>query len=225
MKRFTLGAALVLVTCGSASGAPITVQGILFPDGPSSFVDEVVSYSPGAGVGVNGPQVFNDPLAVIGLPNYNGATGAVSLGRANPPSVLAELIVKFTDNSLTTSGNANADLFLFEVGTDVEPFLLAISQDGFNWIDLGKILGQPAAVDIDGFAGVVLGAKYSYVRLRDDPTVTSPFNQTFAEADFDAIGAISSAPPVVSEVPEPATFAMAAVGLAAIAVARRRGPK
>jgi MYXO-CTERM domain-containing protein len=70
--------------------------------------------------------------------------------------------------------------------------------------------------------GVVAGAKCSYIRLRDDPSATSPVSVTFAEADFDAIGAISSAPPVVSEVPEPATFAMAAVGLAAITVARRR---
>jgi hypothetical protein len=221
MVRSTLSALFVLTLgSGAAFAAPITVGGILFPGGPESFVDAVVSYSPGGGVGVNGPQVFNDPQAIIGLPDYNGSTGAVSLGDANLPSPnLAELIVRFVDNSLTTSGTTTPDLHIFEVGTDVEPFLLAISVDGMTWLNLGSFQGQPASIDIDAFPGVVQGAKYSFLRFRDDPTVTSPFNRTFAEADFDAIGAISSAAPAA--VPEPASLALAAVAL--LGMHARRG--
>jgi hypothetical protein len=172
----------------------IRIGGIEFPAGAVSFADLVVSYTPGAGVGTSGSQVFNDPSAALGTPNYNGNTGAVSLGRAvagNPG--IAQLIVRFTDNSLTTSGNNTPDLHIFEVGADVEPFLIAISQDGLTWVEIGSLSGQPTSIDIDAVAGVIPGAKYSFVRLRDDPNTTSPFNVTFAEADIDAIGAISSA--------------------------------
>jgi hypothetical protein len=196
------------------------VGGILFPGGPESFADVVVSYSPGAGVGTSGGQIFNDPAAALGLPNYNGSTGAVSLGNANLPTPNpAELIVRFTDNSLTTSGNSTPDLHIFEVGVDVERFFVAISQDGVNWLEIGSLSGQPTSIDIDAVPGVVLGAQYSFVRLRDDPSVTSPFNQTFAEADIDAIGAISSAPAVA---PEPSRIGLVGMGLLAGAVLRRR---
>jgi hypothetical protein len=222
MIRSALAAVFVMTLgSGAAIAAPITVGGILFPGGPESFVDAVVSYSPGGGVGVLGAQVFNDPLAIIGLPNYNGNTGAVSLGDANLPSPnVAELIVRFTDNALTTSGTTTPDLHIFEVGTDIEPFLLAISIDGIAWLNLGSFQGQPASIDIDAFAGVVQGAKYSFLRFRDDPSVTSPFNRTFAEADFDAIGAISSSAPAA--VPEPVSAALFGLGLIGTLTARYR---
>ena len=207
----------------TAYASPITVGGILFPGGVASFADAVISYNPGPGVGVSGSQVFNNPLAVLGLPNYNGNTGAASLGAANPSvPTSAELIIQFTDNSLTTSGNSSADLHIFEVGAVVERFFVAISQDGLSWIELGSVLGQPTSIDIDAFtgAGVVLGAQSSFVRLRDDPTVSGS-GFPFAEADIDAIGAISSAA-AVNAVPEPATVTLFGAGLGALALARRR---
>ena len=220
VQRLYAGVLFVMLA-GSAEGAPIVVQGILFPGGAASFADAVVSYSPGAGVGVLGSQVFNDPSAALRLPNYNGATGAVSLGDANLPTPNpAELVLRFTDNSLTPSGNATPDLHVFEVGTDVESFLVAISQDGVNWIDLGAVSGQPTSIDIDGKPGVVAGALYSFVRLRDDPSVTSPFSRTFAEADIDAVGAISSGAAV--PVPEPGTLMLLGLGLAAARGVRQR---
>lgn len=219
MRRSLFAVFLALAWSGAASAAPITVGGILFPGGPESFADAVVSYSPGGGVGTNGAQVFNDPSAAVGLPNYNGSTGAVSLGDANLPAPNpAELIIRFTDNSLTTSGNDTPDLHIFEIGTDVERFVVAISLDGVDWLEIGSLSGQPTSIDIDAVPGVVPGARYSFVRLRDDPSVTSPFNQTFAEADIDAIGAISSAPAVA---PEPSLLGLLGVGLLGGAARRR----
>ena len=142
--------------CRSPSVASIS------PAAPNRSPTRSSATAPGGGVGVLGSQVFNDPLAVLGLPDYNGSTGAVSLGNANlPVPSTAELIVRFTNNSLTTSGTSAADLHLFEVGTDIEPFLLAISIDGISWVDLGSFQGQPASIDIDAFAGVTQGAQYA----------------------------------------------------------------
>ena len=121
------------------------------------------------------------------------------------------------DNSLTTSGDATADLHIFEVGSAVEIFNVSISQDLITWIDLGDLSGQPTSIDIDGVAGVVAFAQYSYVRLID----VGP-NQTgspFGEADIDAIGAISSAPAVAMNAP--GAIAVFALGLAGMVWRRR----
>ena len=126
--------------------------------------------------------------------------------------------MRFSDNSLTTSGDATADLHIFEVGARVEVFNIAISQDLVNWIDLGDLSGQPTSIDIDAVAGVVQFAQYSYVRLTDvDPNQTG---SPFGEADIDAIGAISSAPPVA--IHAPGALAFLGLGFAAMMLRRRR---
>ena len=146
----------------TAGAAPITVGGVTFPQGASSFADVIVTYTPGFGVGVSGSQVFDDPQAALGVPDYNGATGAVSLGSfvAGTPAS-AQLVVRFSDNSLTTSGDSTPDLHIFEVGTNVESFFVAISLDGTTWLErAAPVSGQPTSIDIDTLPGVVLGAQY-----------------------------------------------------------------
>lgn len=198
------GVAMLLGASGGAWAIPI--GGIEFPDGYVSFADAVVSYSPGADVAAG----YNDPTAALGAPDYPGSPGTgtfASLGNSG------SLVLQFTDNSLTTSGDATADLHVFEIGEAVEWFNLAISTDGNNWIDLGNILGQPTSVDIDAFAGVVAGTSYSFVRLLD--VAPNQSNSPWGEADIDAVGAISSASPVTppTSVPEPAPLGLLLVGL------------
>ena len=164
----------------------IPIGGVEFPDGISSFADAVVSYSPGPDIGVN----FSDPSSALGTPDWSGSaqTGSTSLGKGG------ELVLQFTDNSLTTSGDANSDLWIFEIGGVTEFFNVAISTDNTNWIDLGDVLGQPTGIDIDSITGVTIGAFYSYVRLQDVAPDQTGFPSP--EADIDAVGAISSAPPI-----------------------------
>lgn len=196
------GAALSLST--GAAAMPTTYSGITFPDGDISFADEVISFNPGPDVAAP----HDDQNLVLGAPDGSH----ISLGENG------SIIVRFSDNSLTTSGDATADLHIFEVGARVEVFNIAISQDLVNWIDLGDLNGQPTSIDIDAVAGVVQFAQYSYVRLTDvDPNQTG---SPFGEADIDAIGAISLAPPVA--IHAPGALAFLGLGFAAMMLRRRR---
>ena len=146
---------------------------------------------------------------------------SVSLGRGGV------IVVEFTDNALTGSGNSDADLHIFEIGSDVEDTFVEISQDGINFIDVGKVFGSTSSIDIDPFLaaeGLLSSALFTFVRLTDDPNEGQSSGQ-FVGADIDAVGAISSAPPptpIVAPVPLPAGLVLGATAFAALGVARRR---
>ena len=200
------------ILLAAAEANAVVIGGVDFPDGAASFADQVVSYSPGTDVG-SGPGVWDDPSQALGVPDYDAGTltGATSLGEGG------ELVLQFTDNSLTTSGDNSLDLYIFEIGDVVELFNVAISTDGVSWIDLGDVDGQPTGIDIDPIAGVTAGALYSFVRLRDVLPAQTDF--PFGEADIDAVGAISSAP---ASIPEPSTLGLLVLGaLGAFTVKRK----
>src|SRR5699024_3106807 len=124
------------------------------------FADSVVGYSPGWGV----VSPYDDPANALGAPDYsNGSSGYVSLGTGGT------LDLRFTDNALTTSGDNAMDLWIFEIGGQVEPTYLYLSHDGVNWISIGQVGGSTSGVDIDAFvgAGIIAGESYDYVRLVD----------------------------------------------------------
>jgi hypothetical protein len=204
------GVALLVIGASNAYAAPITIDGITFPQGEASFADAVVSFAPGPDVG----GTYANPSSALGLPDYNASagTGATSLGQ------FGNLVVRFTDNSLTTSGDSTPDLHIFEIGASTEFFKVEISKDGGTWLNLGNVLGQPTSIDIDAAPGIIAGALYSWVRLSDVRPSQSPF--PFGEADIDAVGAISSGAPI----PEPGTLSLLGLALLSIpAVRRRRG--
>ena len=102
------------------------------------------------------------------------------------------VVVAFLDNALVDV--EGPDLHVFEVGADVEPTTLAISEDGEGWIEVGGIEGGRADVDIAGVAEP--GATYSYVRLTDGE---SDCGSAWPGADLDAVGAIGSGRRIVLE--------------------------
>lgn len=181
----------------AAGAAPIEVRGILFAAGESAFADEVVSF-------VIPPNVTNvDPSAALGVPDGD----FVSIGTEG------ELVLRFTDNSVTTSGTPEDDLYVFEGGSVFEQIALSVSTDGIGWIDVGTSSAATTGFDLDAFlgAGIVPGTRYSFVRIVD--LLPEESNLFFAGADIEGVGAITSGPAV----PEPGSALLVALGLAGTA--------
>ena len=216
MKHF-VRVIVIVVLCAVTTqyAAAIPYGGVEFPQGASSFADQVIAYSNTSGVG----PTHDDPTDALGIPNYGSDTNYVSLGDQG------SLALKFTDNSLTTSGDSDLDLWVFEIGAAIEPTSVAISTNGTNWIDVGATSGATSGIDIDAYigpGGVTLWEKYSYVRLID--LLPHQSGYPFEAADIDAVGAISSAPPV-GIIPEPATLTLLGVALGAIGLVSRKRPR
>jgi hypothetical protein len=214
----TVVATLAAMGC-AAAGAEV-FHGIEFPGGASSFADAVVSYDPSFGGGTIPAPTYRNPSQALGTPNFGDAPDPtyVSLGAGG------RIVLRFTDNSLTGSGNSNLDLWIFEIGPDVEDTFVDVSKDGINWFAVGKVFGSTSGIDLDAF-GFGTSDFFSFVRLTDDINEGATSGTTVG-ADIDAVGAISTAPPVPppGRVPEPGTLLLAGLGLAlatAIRLARK----
>ena len=157
---------------------------VFFPCGDLSFADEVVSFTSGE------PKAWAEadriPEEALGIPDYDGNDNYLTLGCGGV------LVVRFTDNSLIDIDGP--DLYVFEIGPAVEPTDLAISRDGESWVEIGRIAGGRAEVDVADF---VDGPEpYSHVRLIDGRT---DCGGEYPGADIDAIGAIGA----IGSSPEP----------------------
>jgi hypothetical protein len=200
----------------------IPIGGVEFPDGAVSFADAVVLYEPAFGGGTVPSAANSDPSNSLGVPEVPGNTsiGACSGVPANCPFVSlgsgGRITLQFTDNLLTGSGDSALDLWIFEVGPDIEDTFVEISMDGSSWFDIGKVFGTTGGIDIDAF-GFDSSDTFGFVRLRDDPNEGATGGPSVG-ADIDAVGAIST----IRTAPEPATLALLALGAAAIGFRRRR---
>ncbi len=164
-----------------------TTQGskFLFPDGEISWADAVTSFTPGDPAAGRS----RDPSAALGVPDYQGTDDAqdeatyVSLGHGG------ELVLEFTDNVLVDG--EGADLAIFEIGPEVEPMLVAISEDGQNWVDVGRVEGATCSVDVAPFVGA--GQRFRFVKLTDAKAGKSNDSE-WPGADVNAVGAIHTLP-------------------------------
>lgn len=189
MKRILFIISASLLMCALQVSAA-EYGGVEFPGGEASFADSVYSYEQGSNVDQG--TLYTDPSNSLGAPDYSGGDDQyVSLGNGGT------LVLRFSDNSLTTSSNSDHDLWIFEIGPAVEATEVYISRDAINWIYVGEVSGSTSGVDIDAYVGngVVSGEKYSYVKLIDNYDDDFSSSGT-SGADIDAVGAISSSQPV-----------------------------
>ncbi len=222
-NRFCAGALVAILGLATPTLAATTYSGITFPDGDVSFADQVIDFAVGDGVATP----YDDPSDVLGAPDFMGpggssASGAFSLGSpGRSPDNLDDTLfgfvtVQFTDNALTTSGDAAVDLYIFEVGSAfggvVEDFRVEISTDNSLWIDLGVVRGNNfVGLDIDSVTGVNSGDLFSFVRVTDALGGTNS-GSPFSGPDIDAIGAISSSAPAPVPLPASALLLLASIG-------------
>ena len=155
---------------------------IKLPFGDISFADKVMSYRAGNPAPIPENSKPNDAL---GKPDFNieKVTGFVSLGTGG------ELILAFTDNALVNIDGP--DLYVFEVGKYVEETFLYVSKNGKSWINVGKISGGNALIEIGD--STKPGDIFTYVKLVDAGTATRKGDKMWPGADIDAIAAIGSA--------------------------------
>ena len=170
-----------------------TTQGskVVFPSGAISWADAVVSFTPGDPAASRS----RDPKAALGEPDYQGTDDAadeatyVSLGHGG------ELVLALTDNVLVDG--EGPDLAIFEIGPEVEPMLVAISEDGQNgFIDVGRVEGSTCSVDIAPF--VEPGQRFRFIRLTDAKAGKSN-DSDWPGADVNAVGAINTLPILPAE--------------------------
>lgn len=203
---------LAITSPGQAIFIGNTQGGAEFPEGVVSFTDTLVTYTPGL-VGANPTDPHRGAFNALGLPDYAGINSCpsqagcrfVSLGDGG------SLVLRFDDNKLTGNGDNALDLWVFEVGPDIEDTFVDISMEGLIWHPVGKVFGSTAGIDIDAF-GFTAADQFAFIRLTDDTNEGGQSGSTVG-ADIDAVGAISA---VVTSVPEPGTFGLMGVGSIAL---------
>lgn len=151
---------------------------IYLPLGKLSFADKVISHKLGNPKGQYANGSIGEPYVAGLLLNAKIPNGAICNIGTN-----GVLTLQFTDNVLVDVNGP--DLYIFEIG-QVEPTKLEISKDGENWINIGKIDGGTAYVDIHDF--IKPNESFSYVRLTDLETYS-----TVPGADVDAVATIGGA--------------------------------
>ena len=146
------------------------------PCGEAAFADQVVAYNVGSPAPPAEAQI---PARVLGEPDYvyDKVPGDLTLGCGG------SVTVAFTRVYLVDV--PGPDLHVFEVGPDVEPSQVEISADGVNWIDLGRVEGGKASIDIEPF--VSPGQRFSYLRITD---LRSHCESSTPGADIDAVVAV-----------------------------------
>jgi len=148
---------------------------VVIPYGAMSCATKVISFTHGSPWTSDAKAM--DPNKILGAPDYDKQTDEnyICLG------AYGEIVLEF--GVYITEGEGN-DIYVFEIGPDVEATKVEVSNDLQNWVYVGDADGSVSGVDMKG--KVPVGAKYRYVRLTDMEAMSS----SWTGADVDAVAAV-----------------------------------
>jgi signal transduction histidine kinase len=156
-----------------------------FSNGTRSFADEVVFYQKSDRPPTS-PVPTESPAAILGIPQSSSLSFFSFFAEPNNYIILengGSIVVKFKDNLLTSSGDPQADLYIFFAQETSPDIRVDISQDGYQWQHLGWVNATSPNLDLDKLKPHPY-AFFSYVRLS--------YIGKSNEVKIDAVGAISS---------------------------------
>lgn len=181
---------LIIFTLCFATSVPAMAEDYTFtdrdgntrtvPDGEYSFATRVVDFVPGDPW--TSEEDAQNPEDTLGLPDREGNRddNALTLGAGGV------LTVEFNINIMDGEGD---DIYVFEVGGQVEATRVEVSSDLETWYDIGTAEGKTAGLDMNG--KIPEGSAFRYVRLTDLKEYPSG---TWPGADIDAIAGLNVKP-------------------------------
>jgi len=146
---------------------------VIIPGGAASCAMKVISFTHGTSW-TSDPKAM-DESKILGVPDYDPITDKDYICLGIPAGeIVIEFGVSFTDGT----GN---DIYVFEVGPDVEDTKVEISSDLVTWLDIGNVNASISGIDINGQG--TPGIEYKYIRLTDVEGIGS----SWPGADIDAV--------------------------------------
>lgn len=156
-------------------------QKFTVPD--NAWATRVVSFEPGSPW--TSYDIHIDPALVLGKSDWNGKTlassrGAVTLGAGGV------LVLEYNIGIYDGDGD---DIYVFEIGDQVEPTEVEVSKDLTTWYEVGTAEGRTAGVDLRG--KVPEDTRFRYVRLTD---LKKYPGGDWPGADIDAVAGLNIKP-------------------------------
>ena len=190
MKKRIISMLLVMVLMLSvfpaAQAAQMTEDGeYIFKDSrgnevivpPNAFATRVVSSDPGEKWTIY--EAYKNTDNILGAPYDEKGRSKTSYCLGNYGWIILEFSVDIVDNE-------GIDIYVFEVGNEVEPTKVEVSVDGREWLYVGDADGALSGVDLAG--KVPEGARYHYVRITD---LGTDANREWPGADINAVAGLN----------------------------------
>lgn len=154
-------------------GNEVTIPG-------NAWATRVVEFTPGNPWTTY--KVHQDVNTILGQADWNGKSqgasrGGVTLGAGGV------VVLEFSINIFDGEGD---DIYVFEIGDDVEPTKVEVSNDLQTWYDVGTAQGKTASLDLNG--KVPQGSRFRYVRLTD---LKKYPKGSWPGADIDAVAGLN----------------------------------
>lgn len=151
------------------------------PGGADAFASSVVEFIPGSPWTKD--SLDTDPNEILGIPDRAGYSNgkAITLGAGG--------IIVLEFSRLITDGEGG-DIYVFEVGKQVEATKVEVSMDLQTWYYVGMAQGSTASVDIGSAESEAPSEyKYKYVRLTD---LYEEPGGSYPGADIDAVAGLNT---------------------------------